>query len=375
MKKLCFLLLFGAAACTQQPTDHFILRGTVPGVMDSTKVTLRTVTRWDKDLASAYVIDGKFELRGQLDAPTLCKLSLNNARSYELDFFVENGKLTFTTPHIDSLPQAYGLYDIRKEKNYRVEGSTTQDAYYRYQQQTLPLRYGIQELRKQANQIPDYNSRLEDMNAELDKTSRAFIRNNDNLATNLYIAGTLKKPAFTYDQTYLDELEQLFASCQDTCAALKDFRSYLRDASRLVQGSPLQEAEVVNDKGESVSLIAQLNREGYTLIDFWASWCGPCRAENPNVIRLYKKYHRKGLEVVGFSLDDDKSKWVQAIMEDGLPWINGSDLKGQSSEIGRLYNVRSIPFTLLLDENNRIVGKNLRGKELTKKIEELLKSK
>ena len=98
MKKLCFLLLFGAAACTQQPTDHFILRGTVPGVMDSTKVTLRTVTRWDKDLASAYVIDGKFELRGQLDAPTLCKLSLNNARSYELDFFVENGKLTFTTP-------------------------------------------------------------------------------------------------------------------------------------------------------------------------------------------------------------------------------------------------------------------------------------
>ena len=101
MKKLCFLLLFGAAACTQQPTDHFILRGTVPGVMDSTKVTLRTVTRWDKDLASAYVIDGKFELRGQLDAPTLCKLSLNNARSYELDFFVENGKLTFTTPHIE----------------------------------------------------------------------------------------------------------------------------------------------------------------------------------------------------------------------------------------------------------------------------------
>lgn len=223
MKKLCFLLLFGAAACTQQPTDHFILRGTVPGVMDSTKVTLRTVTRWDKDLASAYVIDGKFELRGQLDAPTLCKLSLNNARSYELDFFVENGKLTFTTPHIDSLPQAYGLYDIRKEKNYRVEGSTTQDAYYRYQQQTLPLRYGIQELRKQANQIPDYNSRLEAMNAELDKTSRAFIRNNDNLATNLYIAGTLKKPAFTYDQTYLDELEQLFASCQDTLCRTERF--------------------------------------------------------------------------------------------------------------------------------------------------------
>ena len=110
-------------------------------------------------------------------------------------------------------------------------------------------------------------------------------------------------------------------------------------------------------------------------MDFWASWCGPCRAENPNVIRLYKKYHDKGLEVLGVSLDDNKSKWVQAIMEDGLPWLNGSDLKGQASEIARVYGVRSIPFTLLLDENNRIVAKNLRGKELAKKIEELLKSK
>ncbi len=99
MRKLCFLLLLGATACTQQPTDHFILRGTIPGAMDSTKVTLRDITRWDKDLASAYVIDGKFELRGQLDAPTLCKFTLSNvdyilrtkqnqelARCHELNF-------------------------------------------------------------------------------------------------------------------------------------------------------------------------------------------------------------------------------------------------------------------------------------------------
>ena len=97
MKKLCFLLLFGAAACTQQPTDHFILRGTVPGVMDSTKVTLRTVTRWDKDLASAYVIDGKFELRGQLDAPTLCKLSLTTHVLTSLIFLSKTANLPL--PH------------------------------------------------------------------------------------------------------------------------------------------------------------------------------------------------------------------------------------------------------------------------------------
>ena len=371
MKKLCFLLLFGAAACTQQPTDHFILRGTVPGVMDSTKVTLRTVTRWDKDLASAYVIDGKFELRGQPDAPTLCKLSLNNARSYELDFFVENGKLTFTTPHIDSLPQAYGLYDIRKEKNYRVEGSTTQDAYYRYQQQTLPLRYGIQELRKQANQIPDYNSRLEAMNAELDKTSRAFIRNNDNLATNLYIAGTLKKPAFTYDQTYLDELEQLFASCQDTCAALKDFRSYLRDASRLVQGSPLQEAEVVNDKGESVSLIAQLNREGYTLIDFWASWCIPCRVSIIFLREIYKT-HGDSIRFISISLDQQEADWQKALKEEKLPWAQFRSLPEQTKTFTEQYNLIGIPAFFIIDSEGRIVFSGSSMNELTEQLPKMI---
>lgn len=91
------------------------------------------------------------------------------------------------------------------------------------------------------------------------------------------------------------------------------------------------------------------------------------------MIRLYKKFHGKGLEVLSISLDDNKSKWVQAIMEDGLPWLNGSDLKGQASEVARMYGVRSIPFVLLLDEDNRVIAKNIHGNELVKKIGELLK--
>lgn len=150
-------------------------------------------------------------------------------------------------------------------------------------------------------------------------------------------------------------------------------------AAQLTEFKKTAEGEIAPDftvntpEGKPVSLYGI--KAKVKLVDFWASWCAPCRAENPNVIRLYKKYHDKGLEVLGVSLDDNKSKWVQAIMQDGLPWLNGSDLKGQASEIARVYNVRQIPYTLLLDENNRIVAKNLRGKELEKKIEELLKSK
>ena len=380
MKKLCFILLLGAAACTRQPADHFILRGTVPGAMDSTKVTLRTITRWDKDLASAYVIDGKFELRGQLDAPSMCKFSVSNteyilrskqnqesAYCYELNFFVENGKLTFTTPHIDSLPPAYWLYDIRKEKNYRVEGSSAQEAYYRYQQQTFPLRYGIQELRKQEKQTPDYNSRLETMKSELDKASRAFIRNNDNLATNLYIVGTLKKPAFTYNQAYLDELEELFASCQDTCAALREFRHYLRDASRLVQGSPLQEGEVVDDKGKSVSLLAQLNRDGYTLIDFWASWCIPCRASLIYLREVYKT-HGDSIRFISVSLDQQEAEWQKALKEENLPWAQFRSLPEQTKAFAEQYNLIGIPTFFIIDSEGRIVFSGSSINELAEQL-------
>lgn len=108
-----------------------------------------------------------------------------------------------------------------------------------------------------------------------------------------------------------------------------------------------------------------------TLVDFWASWCGPCRKENPNVLRVYKKYHSKGFDVLGVSLDDNKEKWTDAIKKDGLVWNHVSDLKGWDSEACKLYGIEAIPFTVLLDKEGKIVAKSLRGPALEKKLEEL----
>jgi thiol-disulfide isomerase/thioredoxin len=108
-----------------------------------------------------------------------------------------------------------------------------------------------------------------------------------------------------------------------------------------------------------------------TLVDFWASWCGPCRKENPNVLRMYKKYHDKGFEILGVSLDDDKEKWVAAIKKDGLPWNHVSDLKGWSSDACALYGIEAIPFTVLLDKEGKIIAKSLRGPALESKLAEL----
>jgi thiol-disulfide isomerase/thioredoxin len=109
------------------------------------------------------------------------------------------------------------------------------------------------------------------------------------------------------------------------------------------------------------------------LVDFWASWCGPCRGENPNVVEVYKEYHEKGFDVLGVSLDMKKENWIKAIEDDGLIWHNVSDLKYWNNEAAQDYAVSSIPSNVLIDENGTIIAKNLRGEDLRKKVEELLK--
>ena len=132
--------------------------------------------------------------------------------------------------------------------------------------------------------------------------------------------------------------------------------------------APDFEAITINDEAVSLHKIPGKLK----LIDFWASWCGPCKQEIPNVCNVYNKYKEKGLEIVGVSLDDKRESWEQAVNDWKMTWINVSDLRGWKSEIATLYGIESIPFTLLLDENNRIIAKNLRGKELEQVVESLL---
>ena len=115
-----------------------------------------------------------------------------------------------------------------------------------------------------------------------------------------------------------------------------------------------------------------VGKSKYVLIDFWASWCGPCRAEMPTVVEAYTKFHDKGFEVVGVSLDNEKDAWVKAIAELKMPWPQMSDLKGWESEACAVYHVQAIPANVLVDEQGNIIAKDLRGEDLLNKMGELL---
>jgi peroxiredoxin len=123
-------------------------------------------------------------------------------------------------------------------------------------------------------------------------------------------------------------------------------------------------------EGENISL--KSFRGKYVLIDFWASWCLPCRYENQHTVEIYNKYKTKGFEIFAVSLDKKKERWLKGIEEDGLPWIHVSDLRYWDSPTAGIYRINGIPYTFLLDKNGRIIDENISGSDLEERLEELL---
>ncbi|MEJ1242363.1 TlpA disulfide reductase family protein [Chryseolinea sp. T2] len=185
---------------------------------------------------------------------------------------------------------------------------------------------------------------------------------------NMLTSGVLDRDA--YFDTYLavsQKLEKEWASYDHA----KEFIKTVNSMKSIAIGQPAPEIALPDTTGQIVKLSSFKGK--YVLVDFWAKWCGPCRQENPNVVRAFNKYKDKGFTVFGVSLDRSKEDWLQAIRKDGLTWTHVSDLKYWNSEAAKTYNINGIPFSVLLDKNGVIIAKNLRGPALEKKLEEVLR--
>ncbi|HEX8331887.1 MAG TPA: TlpA disulfide reductase family protein [Segetibacter sp.] len=325
---------------------------------------------------SFLVKNGKYKFSGELYEPKMGFFtvkyhddSANKKSTYQRDYFVvylDKGKITITST--DSF------------SNRSVKGSAAHDQFISLQQldkeynARLTLLYKqLAELRKEKKE-----EEVKTLMAEvkkLDKQRRDevygnFIKNNPSSPMTLFAINS-----YSGYRIEPDEVEPLFNLISPTVKASwsgKEFAGRLEGAKRTKIGAYATDFTQNDTSGVPVALSSYKGK--YVLVDFWASWCGPCRQENPNVVKAFDKYKDKNFSVLGVSLDntDGKEKWLKAIRKDGLTWTNVSDLKYFNNAAAKLYGINAIPRNLLIDPDGKIVATDLRGETLEKKLEELL---
>ena len=214
-----------------------------------------------------------------------------------------------------------------------------------------------------ANELTEEYIRLQAEKTEMIK--QEIERMGISLATVQALSLINKDEEFEFFDSIVDKLLQKYPD-------VPFVQNLANEADRLRSvaiGQMAPEISLPTPEGEIFKLSSL--RGNYVLVDFWAEWCKPCRMENPNVVRAYNRYKDKGFKILGVSLDRTKDKWLKGIAEDGLPWIHVSDLSYFNSEAARAYSVSAIPFSVLLDPEGKIIAKNLRGKNLHTKLEEI----
>ncbi|MBX6380859.1 MAG: AhpC/TSA family protein [Thermoflavifilum aggregans] len=353
-------LLGWLSACQHRTSEGFVIEGQIQGAPDGWVFFLHQ--QGDSVVNdSAKIQNGRFRFTGKVDAPTLFSLSLPNSMQ-ELDFFVENADIRISG-NADSLAQA------------RVSGSAAQQDYEAYQQQMQPFNkqymalYQVYEDAVRSGTLPKKQDSINAAANQIDSLqTQAMVSFIAQHPKSVVSAWVVTRSNLIYEPD-VQVLEKIYQSLDTTVRATsygKQIYQTLEIARRTAIGQPAPDFTLPDTSGQPLSLSSL--RGKYVLVDFWASWCGPCRMENPHVVQAYQKYKQKNFTILGVSLDKDRNSWLQAIHEDHLYWHQVSDLQYWNNAAARLYGVQAIPANFLLDPQGRIIARNLRGDALDKKL-------
>lgn len=363
MKYLRFLVfvLVAMTACTSEP--GYKVSGNLSGLDDSTMVFLKA--RIDGNYVTAdsvFAKSGSFEFTGSVDHPDIYYLQVDNKRG-SLLLFMDNAEMKITG-NADSLWLA------------KASGSKGQDTYNSYREESASFDQTSAELyqkwrdaQMQGDEatVKKIEAQYDSLFNEKEKFDSAFIMSHPSTLVAPYL---LRGMAYDMEGDQMEQFIQAFDPALQNTDLVVELKEWADAKKKASIGNPAIDFTLPDTSGNEITLSDLYGN--YILLDFWAAWCGPCRRENPNVVENYKKYHDKGFDIVGVSLDRSKDDWLKAIHDDHLTWTQVSDLGYWNSAVPKMYGVRSIPANFLLDKDGIIIAKNLRGDALRQKLSELL---
>lgn len=349
MKKISIallLLLLPIIAICQNPSGYKIA-GTLEnfpegkaylGKMDGYKLV---------HVDSTNIKNGKFNFSGSVSGVETYYLQIEGARVY-LPFFLEKGQINITG---------------NVEKNtLSVTGTPNNDALTAYNKDYKGLfpsgRMGI----------PASGGRMNDtLQQKVDALKKAYVEKYNKLDYAAYLLTSEVGYSTTANQ--IDSLVALLAPSLNESRYVKEMKKKAQTLHSMDPGNPAPEIVLPGENGEKIALSSL--RGKYVFIDFWASWCGPCRAEVPHLVKAYEKYHSKGFEIYGVSIDEKPEAWKKAMNDLKMTWVQVIDTEGWNSSVVPQYAIAGIPCTMLLDKEGNIIARNLRGEALEEKLEQL----
>ena len=366
MKKLLFMATAGLLAFAScQDNAGYTIKGTIEGVSEGDTVYLQNFVDGNLiKLDSAVVKGGAFEFKGNPDSVTVSRYVtyMKGDQRMTAMVFIEKGNISL---------------NMAPETN-KVSGTMCNDAYQKFMDDFVAINQEMSDIYRKAQSdttlTEEQRLDLEKQLAEKDSLGTEMVYNaiSTNIG-NLVGVQLLTSYANAFEtakvKALLDKVPATYSADKDVVA----LKEHIATVEKTEVGQKFIDFTMNTPEGKEVKLSDYISKNKYTLIDFWASWCGPCRAEMPNVVAAYNAFKAKGFGIVGVSLDNNAEAWKKAIKDLNITWAQMSDLKGWDCEGAKLYGVRSIPATVLVDQEGTIVARNLRGEDIAAKLGELLK--
>lgn len=389
MKKIILLLSATVVlfSCSKVGKDEYLISGTATGIENGKTLVLETQDENGMGLLAKDTVkveNGKFEMKGKITEPAFYYIQLEGAQS-KIPLILENGELTVVI-NKDSIQKSKvsGTYNNDEYVAFNEEITKVQKKLMDFQTKNTQLMNTAQQTKDTAvinGLMKEFSKIQEEVGVASKAKYLTYAESHPkSFITALIIQGMLNDPS-----TDVKKAEALYNGLEESLKNTKPGKAIkvkLTEIKTPSVGAPTAPApaptaanwrsdfSAPNPDGKIISLKESLGK--VTIVDFWASWCGPCRQENPNVVAIYKELHSKGLNIIGVSLDKDVKAWKEAIAKDKLTWNQVSNLKFWDEPIAAQYKVESIPATFILDASGKVVAKDLRGDALRAKILALL---